>query len=531
MTPPAPPTRGQAATALAMSTFAFTVCFAAWMTNGVLATFLVDSGVFPWDKAQLGWLIGVPVLTGSVTRLPVGVLTDKYGGRLVFSVLLLLSAVPMWLLSYADTYAEFAWASLGFGLSGASFAVGIAYTSLWFRRERQGLALGVFGAGNAGAALTTLLAPGILRSLTDGGASLEGWRGLPRIYAVALAVTGVLFFALTKTRIVEEGRGATLRQRLAPLREVRVWRFGLYYFLVFGGFVALAQWLVPYYLNVYAMPIATAGLMASIFSFPSGVIRVLGGWMSDRFGARRSMYWVLGVCVAGFVLLLVPRMEVRSPGEGVLAFKPGTVTEVGPERIVAGGVAYALRPPPSGESRSLATADPDVLVWPTGTSWQEPVVRVGDVVAKKQLVARGTTHVYFQANVWIFTAIVFLVGIAMGVGKAAVYKHIPEYFPANVGVVGGVVGVIGGLGGFACPILFGILLQRTGIWTTCWAFFLVLSIVCLVWMHAVVRKLLRARAPAIAERLEDSGAHPAGAPALPGRAPAPDRARAPQGAP
>jgi NNP family nitrate/nitrite transporter-like MFS transporter len=209
-----------------------------------------------------------------------------------------------------------------------------------------------------------------------------------------------------------------------------------------------------------------------------------------------------------------------------MAFKAGPVTEVTPSRIVAGGVAYALRPPPASETRSLASSDPDVLVWPTGTSWHEPVVRVGDVVKKKQLLARGTTHVYFQANVWIFTAIVFAVGIAMGVGKAAVYKHIPEYFPGSVGVVGGIVGVIGGLGGFACPILFGSLLERTGIWTTCWAFFLVLSLACLVWMHLVVRRIVRSHAPAIAERIESA---PAPAPAF--RTPPPARSPAPQGTP
>jgi NNP family nitrate/nitrite transporter-like MFS transporter len=499
--------RAKAAAALTMSTFAFTVCFAAWMLNGVLATFLVNNGVFHWSRADLGWLIGIPVLTGSVTRLPVGVLTDKYGGRIVYAILMALSAFPMWLLSYADSYASFALASLGFGLAGASFAVGIAYTSAWFPRERQGTALGVFGAGNAGSAVTAIFAPTMLSSLTDGGTNLEGWRTLPRIYAVALLVTAVAFWFLTHTRIPEAGRKATMRRRLAPLGEMRVWRFGLYYFLVFGGFVALAGWLTPYYVSVYGMSLAVAGVMTSVFAWPASMIRVLGGWMSDKFGARRVMYWVLGTCVAGFALLCVPRMEIESPGEGVLAFKSGVVKEASPERVVvadkAGGESvYRLRPKPEG-FRSLAQQDLDVLVWPTGTSWQEPVVAVGDAVKPKQALAQGTTHVYFQANVWIFTGILFVVGVMMGVGKAAVYKHIPEYFPNAVPVVGSIVGVIGGLGGFVGPILFGYMLQGTGIWTTCWLFFLLLSIACLWWMHAVIRKMIRARAPAIAERLED----------------------------
>ena len=144
---------------LTLNTVAFTVCFAAWMLNGVLVTFLVDNGVFAWDAAQMGVLIGIPVLTGSIMRLPLGMLTDRYGGRPVYALLMLLSAVPMFLLSRADSYSDYLWSSLGFGLTGASFAVGIAFSSVWFSRERQGTALGIFGAGNAGAALTTLGAP------------------------------------------------------------------------------------------------------------------------------------------------------------------------------------------------------------------------------------------------------------------------------------------------------------------------------------------------------------------------------------
>src|SRR5262249_44795074 len=136
-----------------------------------------------------------------------------------------------------------------------------------------------------------------------------------------------------------------------------------------------------------------------------------------------------------------------------------------------------------------------VLVLPRAQAWQEPVVASGQAVKKKEVIARGTTQIFFQANVWIFTFLSFVVGAAMGIGKAAVYRLIPDYFPKDVGVVGGIGGVIGGLGGFVCPVIFGYLLQWTGIWTTCWMFFFVLSIVCFAWMHLVVRRILRQRAP------------------------------------
>jgi NNP family nitrate/nitrite transporter-like MFS transporter len=487
-------------TILAMNTIAFTICFAVWTMNGVLVTFLVEQGVFAWDKAQIGWLIGIPVLTGSIMRLPIGVLTDKYGGRIVYGLLMLISAIPTYLLSYASSYEAFLWGSLGFGLSGASFAVGIAYTSIWFKKERQGTALGIFGAGNAGSAITSLAAPWILKWLTNGGENLDAWRTLPQIYAAALVVMAILFFAFTKTKKVEHGQELTLAQRLAPLKYTRVWRFGLYYFVVFGGFVALAQWLIPYYVSAYGMSVALAGLMASIFSFPSGVIRALGGWLSDKYGARAVMYWVFGSCLVCFVLLCVPRMDIESPGQGVMADRGGVVKEVTAEKIVVGDRAYAVMPNPQLNS---AEWDAGMLVLPTFTFWQEPVVKVGDTVVKKQLLAKGLTHIYFQANVWIFTALVFIVGIVMGIGKAGVYKFIPDYFPKEVGVVGGIVGVIGGLGGFVCPIIFGYMLKATGIWTTAWMFFFVVTLASHLWMHMTVRRIMREQAPKLVQQIED----------------------------
>ena len=180
--------------ALFLNTLAFTVCFAAWMLNGVLVTFLSTNQVFDWGPVQMGWLIGIPVLTGSIFRLPAGMLTDKFGGKPVYGTLLFLCAIPMFLLSHASNFFQFALCSFGFGLAGVSFAIGIAFTSVWYPKHFQGTALGIFGAGNAGAALTTLFAPTILNKLTSNGANLEGWRTLPKIYAVILVAMGIIFF-------------------------------------------------------------------------------------------------------------------------------------------------------------------------------------------------------------------------------------------------------------------------------------------------------------------------------------------------
>ncbi|MFN8061320.1 MAG: MFS transporter [Vicinamibacterales bacterium] len=493
---------GRAITVLAINTIAFTVCFAAWTMNGVLVTYLVDHGVFAWNEAQMGWLIGLPVLTGSIVRLPLGLLTDKYGGRLVYGLLLFASAIPMFLLSYANSFWDFVWGALGFGLAGGSFAVGIAYTSVWFSKERQGTALGIFGAGNAGSALTSMGAPALLAVLTQNHTDLDAWRLLPRVYAAALAFMGVLFFLVAYERKVDSSHISSFGQRLAPLKEVRVWRFGAYYLLVFGAYVGLSQWLIPYYVNVYGMSVATAGLMAAIFSLPGGVIRALGGWMSDHWGARRVMYWVLGGCTVCCALLIVPRMDIESPGSGVMAARAGLVGAVSESQIQVGDRLYPLRPRPTDWARDRQEG---VLVLPTSAFWHEPAVKVGDQVVKRQVLAKGVTHIFFQANVWIFTGLVFVVGFLMGIGKAAVYRHIPDYFPRDVGVVGGIVGVIGGLGGFVFPILFGYLLRGSGVWTTSWVLLALFSAVCLAWMQAVVRRLQREAQPELMRRMDRHG--------------------------
>lgn len=486
--------------ALILNTTAFTVCFAAWMLNGVLITFLSSNQLFDWGPVQLGWLMGIPVLAGSIFRLPAGILTDKYGGKPVYAGLLLLSAIPMFLVSYADSFLEFALCGFGFGLTGVSFAIGIAFTSVWYPRRMQGTALGIFGAGNAGAALTTVFAPSLLNRLTQDGAHLEGWRRLPVLYAALLAAMGIAFLLFSENKKPDSAQ-RTLGQMLRPLRQVRVWRFGLYYFLVFGCFVAFSQWLVPYFVNVYHFNLVWAGYLAAAFSFPSGVIRAFGGWLSDKRGARRVMYWVLGSSVLVSFLLVIPTMEILSPGRGVMAKAGGTVTAVTSSEIVVGARSYSLQAR-EVESEAIASG---VLVFPTKEVWQEAKVEVGQEVHRKQLLAEGKTRIFFQANVWIFAVLVVLLGSIWGVGKAAVYKHIPDYFPEEVGVVGGMVGVLGGLGGFVCPIIFGYLLEVTGLWTSCWMFIFFVSVICLVWMHLTIQRMMAKEQPELVRQFEEVG--------------------------
>jgi NNP family nitrate/nitrite transporter-like MFS transporter len=475
---------GRAHRILALNTIAFTVCFACWMLNGVLVTFLAGNQVFDWGPIEIGWLLGIPVLTGSLFRLPAGMLTDRFGGRPVFGILLLLCAIPMFLLSQANSFLSFALCSFGFGLTGVGFAVGIAFTSVWYPKRWQGRALGIFGVGNAGAAVTTMLAPSILNKLTNNDENIEGWRILPVIYAAALIIMGIVFLLFTKNK-KPQSEGKSVIQMMQTLKNARVWRFGLYYFLVFGCFVAFSQWLVPYFTNVYYLPLVTAGLFATVFSLPSGLIRAVGGWLSDKFGGRKVMYWILSLSIIISFFLIVPKMEIHSPGRGINARFDGKVTEITPDYISIGKEKYPLQK----KSGILENADAKTFILPSKEVWQEPLVDEGHDVKRKQLIAKGNTIIFFQANVWVFAGLVFLIGSIWGIGKAAVYRLIPDYFPNEVGVVGGMVGMLGGLGGFVCPIIFGYLLEGTGLWTSCWMFMFFLSVICLGWMHNVVQKI------------------------------------------
>jgi MFS transporter, NNP family, nitrate/nitrite transporter len=484
--------------AMVMATVAFTTCFAAWVINAVLVSYLVATEVFPFDAGQVGWLLALPILTGAISRVPLGIMTDKLGGRIVLPCVMLFISVPLFLLSYATEYMHFLLCSLGFGVAGGSFAVGVGYVSTFFSKAKQGTALGVFGMGNAGASLTTIFAPTLLNYFTADKTNLDGWRTLPKLYAAIVVVCALAFFFTTKHR-VSSAEAKPLKERLAPLKSAIVWRFGLYYFFVFGAFVTLAQWIIPYSTNVYGLTVVQAGFLASAFSLPSGVIRAAGGWLSDRIGPRSVMYWVFGSCVLICVILAVPRMQIESAGGGINAKKAGVVDSVTNEMISVAGVEYKLAAAPAAKQ---ATLDDGSQILPSVATWHETIVAPGDKVTKKQLLARGISNIYYPANLWIFAVLVVGIGIATGIGKAGVFKFIPDQFPDSVGAVGGMVGLIGAMGGFFLPPIFGFLLTTTGLWSSCWMVLAGLSLSCLVWMHLVVRKIMKEEAPDLFRMIE-----------------------------
>jgi NNP family nitrate/nitrite transporter-like MFS transporter len=286
-----------------MSTMAFAVNFAVWVMFSVIGIKIKSE--LNLNETEFGLLVATPILTGSLVRLPLGLLTDRYGGRIVFFIQMLLVSIPTWWVTYATEYWQYLVLGLFVGLAGGSFAVGIAYTSAWFSKERQGTAMGIFGAGNAGSSLTKFVAPMII-------GAFGAWQMVPRIYAVALVVMAVLFWFFTYTDPLHE-KGAdqnrarpTLGQQLTPLADARVWRFGLAYAFVFGAFVALALWLPKYYVGEYGLPLATAAFLTIFFDLPSGAIRALGGWASDQWGGNTVTWWVLWISLICLFLLSYP---------------------------------------------------------------------------------------------------------------------------------------------------------------------------------------------------------------------------------
>ncbi len=387
---------------LTMNTMAFTVCFAVWVMFSIVGL-PIKSGL-ELTETQFGLMVATPILTGSLIRLPLGMWTDRYGGRIVFTLLMLSTIVPIWLISIATQYWHFLILGLFVGVAGGSFSVGIAYTGRWFPQHRKGLAMGIFGAGNAGAAITKFVAPTLVVAY--------GWQSVPKVYALAMAVTVVLFWLFTYTDPAHKvGSQVTVRDQLAALRDIRVWKYCQYYSIVFGGYVALSLWLTKYYISEYGFGIQTAALIAAIFVLPSGVIRALGGWLSDKFGAHTVTWWVMWTSCIALFLLCLPRHQV---------------------------IVQTLR---------------------------------GDVTLNLGL------------NAWVFTVLLFVVGIAWGFGKASVFKYIGDEYPHNIGVVSGIVGLMGGLGGFLFPILFGMLVDLTGINSA--IFMLLFAVTCwsLIWMY------------------------------------------------
>ncbi len=397
----------QAYAVLASSTLAFTVCFTIWMMFGVIG--IPIKNALHLNETEFGLLTAMPVLTGSLIRVPLGIWTDRYGGRIVFFLLMLSTVLPIYLIAYASAFWHFLVLGLFVGLAGGSFSVGTPYVARWFKKERQGLAMGVFGAGNSGAAVNKFIAPALIAA--------SGWMLVPQVYAVMMLVAALVFWLFSSTDPSHQVKSDSgFMDQLRMLKDPKVWRYCQYYSVVFGGYVGLSLWIVKYYVTEYGFDIKHAALLAACFSLPGGVLRAMGGWLADRHGAYKVTWWVMWICWVAFFLLSYPQTDF-------------TIQTVG-----------------------------------------------------------GPQNFHLGLNPLLFTVLLFVVGVAMAVGKASVFKFISDDYGANIGAVSGIVGLAGGLGGFILPILFGIVLDLTGVRSSCFMLLYGTVSFSLVWMHFQFRR-------------------------------------------
>lgn len=328
---------------LTSSTIAFTVCFMVWMMFAVLG--IPIQKTLGLNNTEFGLLAATPVLTGSLVRLPIGLMTDKFGGRIVFFVLMLITVIPIYAMSFANQYWHFLVLGLFVGLAGGSFTVGIAYVAKWFPQERQGFAMGVFGAGNAGSALTKIIGPSIITAgVATALGQAEGWRMLPKVYAGIMLATAVMFWFFSyDNKDHRTASTASVSSQLAVLKDPDVWRYSQYYSIVFGGYVALALWMTKYYVNEYGFTLQTAAFLAACFSLPGGVLRALGGWLSDKYSAHTVTWWVLWICMILLFILSYPQTQLHiQTVDGVKEFHIGLNSTIFTVLIFALGIAFAV---------------------------------------------------------------------------------------------------------------------------------------------------------------------------------------------
>lgn len=391
--------------ALTMATLAFAANFSVWVLYAVFGLELQNS--MSLSATELGIFFASPMLTGALARIPAGILADKFNAKHLFTGQMLLVVPSLMLLSIVESYYQYLALGLWIGLSGVSFTLGISYVSDWYERTRQGTAMGIFGAGNAGAAITLVVAPLIIEHW--------GWENIGPAYAAGLTTVALLFAWIAPSnhkRAVTIAPPAALNNRFnSPYLHLRVWRFGLYYYFVFGCFLALIMWLPQYYANVYDLSDSQSMAFTLFFAATSSMVRALGGWFSDKYGGRSVNWAVFWICIVCLFFLSYP---------------PTTMTIHGVERDV---------------------------------------------------------ELSIEVNLWVFTFLIFIIGVSQGFGRASVYKIIHDYYPSQMGVVGGFVAALGALGGCTLPIVFGFAVDLVGFYSACFMVLYGVLAACMITMY------------------------------------------------
>lgn len=288
---------------LYLATGAFAFCFAVF--GSVSAMMPILRTRLELDPIQVSIALAIPVLLGSLGRIPLGVLSDRYGGRTVFSVVMLVSIIPAVLMAWVGSFGQLVACGFFIGIALASFSVGAGFVSAWYPPERQGAALGVYGAGNIGQSFAAFGSPAI--------AAFAGYQWGYWAFGLALAIWLVVFVAMARD-VPRTGPAKTIAGSLRPLRDRMSWVLSLYYFLTFGGFVAMAVYLPTFLTDTFHLTPSDAGFRTAGFVVLATLMRPVGGSLADRVGGRTILLWVFPVTAAMAVLLSIPTMPTFTIG-------------------------------------------------------------------------------------------------------------------------------------------------------------------------------------------------------------------------
>jgi MFS transporter, NNP family, nitrate/nitrite transporter len=288
---------------LSLATGAFAICFAVFGSVSAMMPILKEN--LRLDPVQVSVALAIPVLLGSVGRIPLGILSDRYGGRLIFALVMVASAIPAVLMGYVANYSQLILCGFFIGIALASFSVGTGFVSGWYPPERQGMALGIYGAGNVGQSLAAFGSPVLAATL---GIKWGFWTfGL-------LLLLWLVVWVFRAQNPPRRAPAKGLGKALEPLRDGNSWLLSLYYFLTFGGFVAMAIYLPIFLTDIFKLTPGDAGFRTAGFVFLATAMRPVGGWLADRIGGRRILIWVFPVTAAMALLMSFPTMVAFTIG-------------------------------------------------------------------------------------------------------------------------------------------------------------------------------------------------------------------------
>ncbi|MFZ3588061.1 nitrate/nitrite transporter [Bacillus sp. DJP31] len=279
----------------------FDISFMIWVILGATGTFIVeDLGLSPAEK---GMMVGIPVLGGALLRIPMGLLADRFGGKRIGMIGMVLTMIPLlWGWLYASELSHIY--ALGFllGIAGASFAVALPLASRWYPKEHQGLAMGIAGAGNSGTVLAMLFGPRL--------AELYGWNIVFGLALIPLAIAFIVFAIFAKD-CPTAVKVTSVKDYLNVIKQKEPWLFSFFYSLSFGGFVGLTSFLSIFFFDQYDVDKVTAGDFVTLVVFAGSFVRPIGGLLADKYGGMKLLIFLFcGAFVSLTIVGMLPSVYV-----------------------------------------------------------------------------------------------------------------------------------------------------------------------------------------------------------------------------